>query len=63
MPKYYVEVWANVYRERIIVEVEQDHEPTDDDMESIFADEISNLVESGYFLSTKERYEDWDKNG
>lgn len=63
MPKYYVEVWASVCHERVIVEVEQDHEPTDEDMESIFADEISNLVESGYFLSTKERYEDWDKNG
>lgn len=63
MPKYYVEVWASVCRNRVIVEVEQDHEPTDDEMESIFADEISNLVECGYFLSTKERCEDWENNG
>lgn len=54
MPIYRVTVWADTgltssYKSETI-EVEQDHEPTDEEMYEIYTDHISNIVNSGYYL-------------
>lgn len=54
MPIYHIVVWAdtgitNSYKSETI-EIEQDHKPTDEEMEEIFQDHISNIVNSGYYL-------------
>lgn len=54
MPIYRVTVWASTiysgsYYSKTI-EIEQDQPPTDEEMNEIFQDHISDIVNSGYYL-------------
>lgn len=59
MPKFYIEVWATVggSTEREIIEVDQEHPPTDAQMHTEYRDTIGNIMDSGYATATKNEYD------
>lgn len=58
MPKFYIEVWASVgsCHAKEIVEVDQDTQPTDEQLQEEYRDTVGNIMDSGYALVSEAEY-------